>query len=52
MGGIGNTTLATVLYDRISQQYNGRCFIDDVSKIYRDLWHKWCSKRAPSSNSK
>ncbi|XP_027346033.1 TMV resistance protein N-like [Abrus precatorius] len=36
MGGIGKTTLATVLYERISHQYNVRCYIDDVSKIYRD----------------
>ncbi|CAK8576913.1 unnamed protein product [Lathyrus sativus] len=35
MGGIGKTTLATVLYDRISQQFAACCFIDDVSKIYR-----------------
>ncbi|CAI8617536.1 unnamed protein product [Vicia faba] len=34
-GGIGKTTLATVLYDRISQQFGTCCFIDDVSKIYR-----------------
>ncbi|RDX73276.1 TMV resistance protein N, partial [Mucuna pruriens] len=36
MGGIGKTTLATVLYDRISLQYDACCFIDDVSKIYKD----------------
>ncbi|KAI5387501.1 hypothetical protein KIW84_073568 [Lathyrus oleraceus] len=35
MGGIGKTTLATVLYDRISQLFGACCFIDDVSKIYR-----------------
>ncbi|KAL5055145.1 hypothetical protein RYX36_035827, partial [Vicia faba] len=35
MGGIGKTTLATVSYDRISQQFGTCCFIDDVSKIYR-----------------
>ncbi|XP_058733730.1 uncharacterized protein LOC131605386 [Vicia villosa] len=35
MGGIGKTTLATVLYDRISHQFGACCFIDDVSKIYR-----------------
>ncbi|CAK8577206.1 unnamed protein product [Lathyrus sativus] len=35
MGGIGKTTLATVLYDRISQQFGACCFIDDVTKIYR-----------------
>ncbi|XP_061368862.1 disease resistance protein RUN1-like isoform X2 [Gastrolobium bilobum] len=36
MGGIGKTTLATVLYDKIAHQYDACCFIDDVSKIYRD----------------
>ncbi|KAK7257341.1 hypothetical protein RIF29_31245 [Crotalaria pallida] len=36
MSGIGKTTLATVLYDRISRQYDACCFIDNVSKIYRD----------------
>nr|KYP42771.1 TMV resistance protein N [Cajanus cajan] len=36
MGGIGKTTLATVLYDRISHHYDAFCFISDVSKIYRD----------------
>nr|KYP44276.1 TMV resistance protein N [Cajanus cajan] len=36
MGGIGKTTLATVLYHRISHQYTARCFIDDLSKVYRE----------------
>ncbi|XP_061358228.1 TMV resistance protein N-like isoform X6 [Gastrolobium bilobum] len=36
MSGIGKTTLATVLYDRISYQFDFCCFIEDVSKIYRD----------------
>ncbi|CAJ1978759.1 unnamed protein product [Sphenostylis stenocarpa] len=36
MGGIGKTTLATVLFDRVSHQYDAKCFIDDVSKAYRD----------------
>ncbi|XP_058730507.1 disease resistance protein RUN1-like [Vicia villosa] len=35
MGGIGKTTLATVLFDQISQQFGACCFIDDVTKIYR-----------------
>jgi len=35
MGGIGKTTLANALYARISNQFAGCCFIDDVSKIYR-----------------
>ncbi|XP_061353729.1 disease resistance protein RUN1-like [Gastrolobium bilobum] len=36
MGGIGKTTLATLLYERISRQYDTCCFIDDVSKVCRD----------------
>ncbi|CAJ1978698.1 unnamed protein product [Sphenostylis stenocarpa] len=36
MGGIGKTTLARALYERISHQYDFHGFIDDVSKIYRD----------------
>ncbi|KAK2380960.1 disease resistance protein RUN1 [Trifolium repens] len=35
MGGIGKTTLATALYDRVSNQFDACCFIDDVSKVYR-----------------
>jgi polynucleotide 5'-kinase involved in rRNA processing len=35
MGGIGKTTLATTLYNKISHQFSVHCFIDDVSKIYR-----------------
>jgi GTPase SAR1 family protein len=36
MAGIGKTTLASALYDRISNQFDAICFIDNVSKIYRD----------------
>ena len=36
MSGIGKTTLARVLYERIYHQYDLRCFIDDLSKTYRD----------------
>jgi len=36
MGGIGKTTLARALYERICHQYDFRCFIDDVSQVYRD----------------
>ncbi|KEH38848.1 putative TIR domain, winged helix-turn-helix DNA-binding domain-containing protein [Medicago truncatula] len=36
MAGIGKTTLASVLYDRISSQFDASCFIENVSKIYRD----------------
>nr|KYP55325.1 TMV resistance protein N [Cajanus cajan] len=35
MGGIGKTTIAQSLYERISHQYDFCCFID-VSKIYQD----------------
>ncbi|KAL2327967.1 hypothetical protein Fmac_021394 [Flemingia macrophylla] len=35
MGGIGKTTLARSLYERIIDQYTCSCFIEDVSKIYR-----------------
>jgi len=34
--GIGKTTLARALYERISHQYDFRCFIDDMSNIYGD----------------
>ncbi|XP_029125871.1 TMV resistance protein N isoform X2 [Cajanus cajan] len=37
MGGIGKTTLATALFDKISHQYDACCFIDDVSKIYGEF---------------
>jgi len=36
IGGIGKTTLAKALCARISNQFAGCCFIDDVSKTYRD----------------
>jgi hypothetical protein len=36
MDGIGKTTLATVLYDKISYQFDACCFIENVSKIYED----------------
>ncbi|MED6181376.1 hypothetical protein PIB30_018883 [Stylosanthes scabra] len=36
MGGIGKSTLATILYEKISHQYDVSCFVDDVSKIYGD----------------
>ena len=35
MGGIGKTTLAMVLYNKISHLFGACCFIDYVSKIYR-----------------
>ncbi|MED6157064.1 hypothetical protein PIB30_019901 [Stylosanthes scabra] len=34
MGGIGKSTLATILYEKISHQYDVSCFVDDVSKTY------------------
>ncbi|RDY06491.1 TMV resistance protein N, partial [Mucuna pruriens] len=36
MSGIGKSTIVGSLFERISHQYDCRCFIDDVSKIYRD----------------
>ncbi|MED6170781.1 hypothetical protein PIB30_034357 [Stylosanthes scabra] len=36
MGGIGKTTHAKVLYDKISYAFDACCFIEDVSKLYTD----------------
>ncbi|XP_029144333.1 TMV resistance protein N [Arachis hypogaea] len=36
MGGIGKTTHATALYDRISYQFDASCFVENVSKLYKD----------------
>jgi len=36
MGGIGKTTIATVLYGRISHQFDACCFINDINQVYRD----------------
>ncbi|KAL4327299.1 hypothetical protein AHAS_Ahas13G0086200 [Arachis hypogaea] len=36
MGGIGKSTLTTILYEKISHQYDISCFMDDVSKTYAD----------------
>ena len=36
MDGIGKTTIATVLYDRISYQFDIYCFVENESKTYRD----------------
>ncbi|XP_050883710.1 disease resistance protein RUN1 isoform X2 [Lathyrus oleraceus] len=36
MGGVGKTTHATVLYDRISYQFDARCFISNTSKLYME----------------
>ncbi|RHN61937.1 putative TIR domain, winged helix-turn-helix DNA-binding domain-containing protein [Medicago truncatula] len=33
MGGVGKTTLARILYRRISSRFDACCFIDDLSKI-------------------
>ncbi|CAI8592986.1 unnamed protein product [Vicia faba] len=30
MGGVGETTHATILYDRISYQFDARCFINNT----------------------
>ncbi|MED6188944.1 hypothetical protein PIB30_090826 [Stylosanthes scabra] len=36
MGGIGKSTLAAILYEKISHQYDASCFVDVVSKTYGD----------------
>jgi len=36
MGGVGKTTHATVLYDKISYLFDACCFIQNTSKIYMD----------------
>ncbi|XP_058779838.1 disease resistance protein RUN1-like [Vicia villosa] len=36
MGGVGKTTHAAALYDRISYQFDARCFISNTSKLYMD----------------
>ncbi|XP_058779817.1 disease resistance protein RPV1-like isoform X2 [Vicia villosa] len=36
MGGVGKTTHAAVLYDRISYQFDACCFINNISKLYMD----------------
>jgi len=35
MGGIGKTTIAKCLFDQLSQGFSARCFLQNVSKIYR-----------------
>ncbi|ANM59813.1 Disease resistance protein (TIR-NBS-LRR class) family [Arabidopsis thaliana] len=35
MGGIGKTTIAKCLFDQFSQGFPARCFLENVSKIYR-----------------
>ncbi|XP_027346355.1 TMV resistance protein N-like isoform X2 [Abrus precatorius] len=37
MPGIGKTTLGRALYKTIFRQYDFHCYIDDVSKIFRDF---------------
>ncbi|CAJ1956752.1 unnamed protein product [Sphenostylis stenocarpa] len=36
MSGIGKTTHAAALYDKISHRFDGSCFIENVSKLHRD----------------
>jgi len=45
MGGIGKTTLATALFNKISPQYSACCYIDDLSKIYLDSGAKGAQKQ-------
>ena len=34
MGGIGKTTIARVVYERLSNKYEGSCFLANVREIY------------------
>ncbi|KAG5227069.1 TMV resistance protein [Salix suchowensis] len=36
MGGIGKTTIARVVYDRISWQFEGSCFLANVREIFAE----------------
>ncbi|KAL4327306.1 hypothetical protein AHAS_Ahas13G0086900 [Arachis hypogaea] len=45
MGGIGKSTLVTILYEKISHQYDVSCFVDDVSKTYEDYGPLGVQKR-------
>ncbi|XP_027928398.1 TMV resistance protein N-like isoform X3 [Vigna unguiculata] len=45
MGGIGKTTHAVVLYDKMSHRFDASCFIEDVSKLYRDGGHTAVQKQ-------
>ncbi|KAL7224532.1 hypothetical protein ACSBR1_025904 [Camellia fascicularis] len=36
MGGIGKTTIAQVVYDRISWQFDGCCFIENVRAVSKE----------------
>jgi hypothetical protein len=36
MGGIGKTTVARVLYDRIRLQFEGSCFLGNVSEVFAE----------------
>ena len=35
MGGIGKTTLAKAIYEKISDKFEGCCFLDDVANLAR-----------------
>ncbi|XP_029124540.1 TMV resistance protein N [Cajanus cajan] len=45
MSGIGKTTQAAVLYDKISHKFDACCFIENVSRIYRDGGHTAIQKQ-------
>ncbi|WVZ00977.1 hypothetical protein V8G54_027046 [Vigna mungo] len=45
MKGIGKTTHAAVLYDKISHRFHASCFIEDVNKLYRDGGHTAVQKQ-------
>ena len=36
MGGIGKTTIARVIYERLSNKYEGSCFLANVREIFSE----------------
>ncbi|KFK41706.1 hypothetical protein AALP_AA2G162800 [Arabis alpina] len=49
MEGIGKTTIAKCLYDRISGQFPARYFIEDIKKIYKDKSPSYLQEKFLSS---
>ncbi|KAL2341059.1 hypothetical protein Fmac_008999 [Flemingia macrophylla] len=54
MGGIGKTTLANALYDNLSGEFGGRCFLVNISKksknleaLHTDLYSKLSREKSP-----